>query len=441
MGVFTLPVAIGVAVGAVLLALALHLLGSSSSSSSTKKQKKKKPTTTTTSSGKSVFVSHAIESLEQVHITDLYVYPIKSCGAVRYRNGDAARFDRLGLEHDRRWLVVNAETRHMVTQREHAKLALVRVQFERDNSVMRISAPGMLEELLVPLKHSGGGGGDQEEAEQKQQQQTTKRVQVTVWDDKIQAQRCSAAAARWFTMYIAEETSDGGTRRKRRFELVRTLPEAQHSRPANAKYATKQTHKHRVQAAFADGFPFLLCSESSLVELNRRIALTDGADATVAMTRFRPNIVVAVPPRMRRDASDTTPSLLEPFAEDAWREIRLLGGGGDNKQKQQQQRRSNDFVVAKPCSRCPVTMVDQQHGRAVKCKQPLKAMRAFRKIQAPENSHVYFGVNLVQMLPRGELRVGDVLQVTRAHVADNDKLAPSPTAAAAAAAAVESKQD
>ena len=78
--------------------------------------------------------------------------------------------------------------------------------------------------------------------------------------------------------------------------------------------------------AFHDDSPILIISESSLEELNRRLA------DPLPMNRFRPNIVV-------RDAT--------PFDEDGWQRIAI----GDAV-----------FRAIKACERCVITTVDQAAG-------------------------------------------------------------------------------
>lgn len=56
-----------------------------------------------------------------MHVSALYYYPIKSCGAVRV---DAAEIDDCGLRNDRRLLVIEPDGT-FITQRKHPRLALV----------------------------------------------------------------------------------------------------------------------------------------------------------------------------------------------------------------------------------------------------------------------------------------------------------------------------
>jgi len=123
---------------------------------------------------------------------------------------------------------------------------------------------------------------------------------------------------------------------------------------------------HRV--GFADAFPFLIISEASLADLNRRL------DTPLPMNRFRPNLVIAG---------------VEPFGEDR---LRAFAIGGMT------------FSAVKPCDRCVVTTTDQVTGeRGV---EPLRTLATFRR----SNGKVLFGQNVIHT-GTGRLRVGDPLLV------------------------------
>jgi uncharacterized protein YcbX len=119
------------------------------------------------------------------------------------------------------------------------------------------------------------------------------------------------------------------------------------------------------RTSFTDGFPFLLISEGSLAELNRRLA------NPVPMNRFRPNLVVGG---------------ARPFDEDRWRRIRIG---------------PVTFRVAKPCPRCVMTTVDQALGRSPST-EPLRTLATFRR---NAEGQVDFGQNLLHR-GTGRLEVG-----------------------------------
>jgi len=59
-----------------------------------------------------------------------------------------------GLLYDRAWAVVDAQGR-AITQKVHAKLALVQPTINLQDGVMLVRAPGMAEVLAISLSDSG----------------------------------------------------------------------------------------------------------------------------------------------------------------------------------------------------------------------------------------------------------------------------------------------
>jgi uncharacterized protein YcbX len=259
-------------------------------------------------------------------LTGLLVYPIKAAAAVAPGEWDV---DGLGLRYDRRWMVVDRRGA-MMSQRSHPGLCRVRATVGED--ILRIETDGMpaLEVPLVPGPAVS--------------------LPVAIWEDRCTAQWTGEPAARWFSEVLDTDCS-----------LV-YLP-AGNARTVDPDYAPGE---HRV--GFADGYPFLLLSEESLAELNRRM------DTPLPMNRFRPNLVIAGG---------------APFAEDRLRDFQI----GPVR-----------FAAVKPCDRCVVTTTDQATGgRGV---EPLRTLATFRRT----NGKVLFGQNLVHT-GTGRLRVGDSLLV------------------------------
>ncbi|HXN14936.1 MAG TPA: MOSC domain-containing protein, partial [Usitatibacter sp.] len=124
---------------------------------------------------------------------------------------------------------------------------------------------------------------------------------------------------------------------------------------------------------FADGYAYLLASEASLADLNKRLATRN--HPALPMNRFRPNLVV---------------SGARPYAEDTWKEIRI-----------------GDAVLrmAKPCGRCQVTTTDQSTGE-VMGPEPLATLATYRD---SKQFGVQFGMNLVTVMA-GTVRAGDSIE-------------------------------
>ena len=259
-------------------------------------------------------------------VSHLNVYPVKSCRGVPL---GTATLDRWGIQHDRNWMVVDAEDR-FVSQRTEPRLALVEPALGREQMTLR--APDMAP-LELPL--SGRAG--------------TERM-VGVWDDTCRALDQGAAAAEWFSKYLA-----------RPMRLVRIGA-------GFSRLVSEVTYPAGADVAFPDAFPLLVLSLASLAELNARLA------EPVPMNRFRPNLVVEG---------------CSAFAEDTWNSIRI----GEV-----------TFELVTPCARCVTTTVDQATG--VPSKEPLATLATYRRSEGK----VLFGRNVVHQ-GVGVLRVGDVVEV------------------------------
>ncbi len=261
-------------------------------------------------------------------VTGINIYPIKATTAVALQ---AAEVRPRGLAGDRRWVIVD-EQGQFLSQRGRAQLALVKAALQPAGGLL-IEAPD-----ASPLAVDQPSAGS--------------RITVTVWSDTIDAADAGDEAAAWFSTLMGSPC---------RLAFMDGL----------ARRAAAGTEGGEFdQVSFADAMPVLLCSQASLIDLNRRISLP------VPMSRFRPNLVI--------DGD-------EAWNEDDWTGVRI----GDV-----------EFKVTHPCVRCVVTTTDQETGERSPDREPLKTLAAFRS--GPDG--VLFGQNL---LPRngGTVRVGDPVSV------------------------------
>jgi uncharacterized protein YcbX len=261
-------------------------------------------------------------------LSEINVYPVKSAGGLRQQ---AWTVDAFGLRFDRRWMVVT-EAGEFLSQRTHPKLALVRPELRPDALVLR--GPS-LPDLILRLAPNGGP-----------------EMPVTVWGGETRGAAVAADADRWFTALLGHSC-----------HLVFMQEDV--VRPVRPDYAFDGE-----RTSYTDGFPFLLISEASLAELNRRLA------EPLPMNRFRPNLVVAGS---------------EPFAEDRWQRIRIG---------------PITFRVAKPCPRCVMTTVDQSLGVSTST-EPLRTLATFRR---NTEGQVEFGQNLLHG-GTGRLEVGMPVEI------------------------------
>ena len=261
-----------------------------------------------------------------LRLTGLHVYPIKSAGGLAPVEWEV---DSFGLRYDRRWMVVDPAGR-MLSQRTHPRMALVRPALDGD--CLRVEAPGM-PALELPLGPAGSVA-----------------AAVVIWDDRCNAVWVGERAARWFSDLLDSDCS-----------LV-YMPDDT-VRPANPRYAPSGS-----RVSFADAFPFLLISEESLADLNRRMP------APLPMNRFRPNLVIAGG---------------SPYHEDGMTAFQVG---------------ALHFRVVKPCDRCVLTTTDQ--ATAERGLEPLRTLATYRRW----DGKVWFGQNVAHE-GVGRLRVGEAVLV------------------------------
>lgn len=114
-----------------------------------------------------------------MRLSDLYLYPIKSSAPLE---AQTVVVEPRGLQHDRRWMVVNAENRFL-TGRELPRLTLVRAQPVPTG--LSLNAPGM-PSLSVPFP------------------QTETTVSVNVWKNEVAAKPAGAAAEAWLSEFLQQ---------------------------------------------------------------------------------------------------------------------------------------------------------------------------------------------------------------------------------------------
>ncbi len=193
-------------------------------------------------------------------VSSINIYPIKSCRGISV---SSAVVEERGLALDRRYMLVDDRGRFL-TQREHPRMALIRVSIVDDEYLVEVpDRPA----LRLPREMT-----------------VARERRVKIWRSSLAAGLADAPVNRWFTDYMELDCS-----------LV-YMGERHHRAVPNAAAQFDD------EVSFADAGPLLLISEASLADLNSRL------DQRLTMQRFRPNLVVTAD---------------EPFDEDGWRRIRI----------------------------------------------------------------------------------------------------------------------
>lgn len=197
-----------------------------------------------------------------LRLSALYRYPLKS------GKGEALQqigLDKLGLDGDRRWMLVDEASGRFLTQRAVAQMSQLSALWNAEGG-LTLQAPGHPAiDIALP-------GNDAE------------LRGVTIWRDTLRVPDAGDAAAAWVSQFIGKPT-----------RLVQ-IP-LERARTTEAGFG-----KDDDQVAFADGFPLLLIGQASLEDLSQRVG------RPLEMLRFRPNLVI--------EGS-------EAFAEDRWKRIRI----------------------------------------------------------------------------------------------------------------------
>jgi uncharacterized protein YcbX len=192
-----------------------------------------------------------------MHVSDLYIYPIKACRGTQLSQAEVTL---KGFLWDREMMLVDAKGK-FITQREYPQLATVSVTITGDDFHLKASQDSLtFQPNLIGEK-----------------------LAVQVWRSQTIAIDQGEEIAQWFEKILNIPC-----------RLVRQSPD--YLRPVNSQYAGND----HTPVSFADGYPILLTNTASLDDLNRRLI------EPVPMNRFRPNIVIS---------SDRA------FSESSWQKI------------------------------------------------------------------------------------------------------------------------
>uniref|UniRef100_A0A182Q8Y7 MOSC domain-containing protein n=1 Tax=Anopheles farauti TaxID=69004 RepID=A0A182Q8Y7_9DIPT len=252
-------------------------------------------------------------------VSDLWIYPIKSCGAVRVRQFQCSDIGpQVGLLRDRIFMVVKSADGAFITGRSHPTLVLVQPTFDAAYERMTLSAPGMMD-ITVPVSSLLS---------------TTSPGDFSVWDQPVAAIDCGEEVARWLSRFLLSE--DFGLR------LV-YYPLDQPTRPVREKNRIHAMLTARDSGALHDATSYMLLSEASVADVNTRL------EKPVPALQYRANILVKGP---------------AAFEEDNWNWIRI----GEH----------TIYRNVKPCTRCLFTNVDPETGVSSPDQEPLSTLRKYR---------------------------------------------------------------
>lgn len=192
-------------------------------------------------------------------LASIHIHPIKSLGGIQMPQ---VRLTDRGLEHDRRWMLIDPDGRFL-SQRECPAMACLHCTPSENG--FRVTDVRNKNAAEVPWSLSDA-----------------ERVKAKVWADEVELLLGDATMHEWFSDAL-----------QRPVRLVYM--------PDSTVRNTDPGYAH-ARVALNDAFPSLIISQASLDELNTRL------ETPVPMERFRPNFVIAGG---------------APFQEDDWKEITI----------------------------------------------------------------------------------------------------------------------
>jgi uncharacterized protein YcbX len=275
-----------------------------------------------------------------IKVRELNIYPIKSCAEQRL--GKATATAR-GFEGDRIAQVTD-KNGECCTSREQDKARLFQVAPIFDGRCLRLGAPGADATMELDIVTTVS---------------TPVQVKHNEAPHKLRLDDYGDEVATW----LEKATGIPGCR-------LSAIGQG-FKRNVNVNEAQGDAIPNNMEApvSLADEAPYLLTSETSLADLNRR--LLKRGEKMVDMRRFRPNIVI---------------SGLRPWEEDTLRKIRVGGV---------------EFLVWQRCGRCTMTTIDRD--TLERGPEPLATLSTFRE---RSNGMRNFGMHLIPV-PTDSLGSGD----------------------------------
>lgn len=289
-----------------------------------------------------------------ITLRTITVFPVKSSSG---RELSESRVEPLGLVGDRRWMLVDEQGECITARRDHRLLTVEAHPTERGLALSVGADPATADTATANTTtakpaDTGPGATDRIEVDLP----TGEQIAVTVHGRGLGGIPAAPEASAWLGAAVGRP--DG--------RLV-FLGEP---RPLNPEHSLLGD-----ATGFADAYPVTLASMASLRRVQEwatESALERGEDPVhLQMRRFRPNLVI--------DGD------LEPFAEDAWRSLRI----GEV-----------TFDVARIIDRCSLPTIDPH--TLERSKEPIRSLARHRAWDGA----TWFGL---QLIPRvtGVLRTGD----------------------------------
>lgn len=336
----------------------------------------------------------------RLRISSIHIYPIKSCAGISLQKSS---YNRLGFTYDRSFMLINTQTHQHLSQREYPRLALVIPKINEQEQTLTISFrdhTDINDTITVPLQPN-------------LLKDEIEESHIRVWNDEFTGYIfTSPIIGAWFSRVL-------NLRSDRSISLACIHGVEKHIRPFQVKY-DRSDPKMKIHPPLSDQAPFLLTTSASLEKVNTwtnhdgKKNNNERPGRLVTMAAFRPSIVVD--------------GHIHAFDEDTWKKIifrkpKKVDQINDTTSSSSSSSSEQTFWVAKACPRCILTTVDPSVGKFHPSGEPLLSLREHRRIFSnipSEKDSAMFGQFLLQCQTKGEIEVGDEIEVIqfKPHVHD-----------------------
>ncbi|XP_045209996.2 molybdenum cofactor sulfurase-like [Mercenaria mercenaria] len=274
-------------------------------------------------------------SCEGKHLTEIYLYPVKSCAAFKVNEWPLC--DR-GLLYDREWMIVT-ESGIAMSQKRESRLCLIKPSIDLNKNHLLLDFPGM-ETMCVSLNVT------------QQHEMETNLCNSKVCGDRVQSLDCGSVVADW----LSEALCRPGCR------LIRQATDDK--RASKLKNNGDLTVEDKSRLSLANESQYLLISRDSVAALHQKILdrreegdTLESFNIDNLVDRFRANLIV---------------SGCDPFEEEGWKSIQIG---------------ILHFKSQGTCTRCQMVCLDQQTGE--RSKEPLKTLAVWRGTKVPFGIHLH----------------------------------------------------
>lgn len=258
-------------------------------------------------------------------VKEIIIYPIKGLNGISLSE---CRVGKNGLALDRMYMLADHDG-NLISQRTTSKLTQMYVSLVDD----KVMVSHNRETLLFECSTMG-----------------PKQLEAEVWGTRFICHEVSEATNQWFSSQLGMPCK------------LLVMPNK------NSRIKKFQKAPFETTLSFADGYPMLTLSTSSVNHLNEKLEIP------IDHNRFRANIII--------EAN-------EAHIEDQWKDFKI----GE----------TVTLRNIKRCVRCQVININQESG--VLGKEPLRTLATYRKL----GKGVCFGSNVITLI-EGTIKLGDQIQ-------------------------------